>query len=79
MVSNPTERSSEVTSDWVCSLEGKKRGRGQSEGGSSEEKGCRGEEEKEEDIGVSLTTPERSTRGRSHSFRGYWRVSDCRT
>ena len=55
MAPDPTERSSEVMLGWACGSEGKKGGRSKSERGSQEKEGC--EEEEEEDVGLSPTTP----------------------
>ena len=63
-------RSSKDMLSWACSLESKKGSGGQSKGESWEEKDCR-EEEEEENIAVSPTTPEQD------NSRRYWEISDC--
>ena len=55
MAPSSIERSSRGLSYWAYSLESKKRGRGQDEGGSWEKEAC-GREEEEEVDGVSLKT-----------------------
>ena len=70
----PTRGSSKVMPGWAHCSEDKEGGGGKNKGGSREEKSCRRGGKEEEDIGVSPTTLEWGTRGRSCPFGGHWRV-----
>ena len=71
---NPTGRSGEVMSGWVCGSEGKERIWGKDKRGSWEEESCRREGKEEKDIRVSPTTLKWGARGRSHPFGECWKV-----